>query len=428
MIVKRITEILDGKEESERHLIELFKNAKFFVNSEEKKVLISCNQTLAYQFSVNFGGMKDIITKAIEERLGKYEISVGPITEILEENEEVLSGHLVVPATLNKEYIFDKFQVSSCNEDAFRKAVEISHNEEKFQHKNKLLYIFGSYGQGKTHLLQGITWSLLSQGKNVAYFNANTFTEYIVDAVTKKPDYRTARIRKIQEADALLIDDVHSLSGRERVQLELKSLIDHYFNSHKILVFTSVFPQEKLPPPFMEEVSSRMQDGITSFLEPPDYELKEKLLNVLIEEENLLIDETTKNAILSIEVKNVRELMKILNIIRSVSSVEGKAIKLETLKKVFEKNDITIPALEEEEVMKYIRARYGNDITFSMLKGRLKGKNKKELQSIRDAIIYQLDSMGSFSHVDIARIFHIHESTVHYALKRMKKLHEEESK
>jgi chromosomal replication initiation ATPase DnaA len=189
-----------------------------------------------------------------------------------------------------------------------------------------------------------------------------------------------------------------------------------------------VFPQEKLPPPFMEEVSSRMQDGITSFLEPPDYELKEKLLNVLIEEENLLIDETTKNAILSIEVKNVRELMKILNIIRSVSSVEGKEIRLEALKKVFEKNDITIPALEEEEVMKYIRARYGNDITFSMLKGRLKGKNKKELQSIRDAIIYQLDSMGSFSHVDIARIFHIHESTVHYALKRMKKLHEEESK
>jgi|GEM_PF-3817871 len=428
MSVKKINEVLEGKSEKERHLIELFKNAKFFVNSDERKILIVCNQTLAYQFSVNFGEMRDIITKAIEEKIGNYSISVGPIAEILEEREDVFPGQLVISANLNKEYIFDRFQVSSCNEDAFRKAVEISQNEEEFLHKNRQLYIFGGYGQGKTHLLHAIAWSLLWRGKNVAYFNSNTFTEYIVDAVIKKPDYRMSRISKIQNADALLIDDVHGLSGRERVQSELKSLIDYYFNLHKILVFTSLYPQEKLPPPFMEEVSSRMQDGVTSFLETPDYALKEKLLKTMVEEERLVMDEATKDAILSIEVKNVREFIKILNIVKSIASVEGKEIKLESVQKMFEKNGISIPAIEEEEIMKYIRARYGNGISFSMLKGRFKGRNKKELQNIRDTVIYQLDAKGVFSHAEIARIFRIHESTVHYILERMKKISKDEQR
>jgi chromosomal replication initiation ATPase DnaA len=420
MSVKKINEILDGESEKEKYLIELFKNAKFFVNSDERKVLIACNQILAYQFSVNFGDIKSIITKAIEEKIGKYSISVGPITEILEERGDVLTDQLVIPTNLNKEYIFDRFQVSSCNENAFKKAVEISQNEEKFLHKNRQFYIFGGYGQGKSHLLQAIAWSLLEQGKNVAYFNSNTFTEYIVDAVTKKPEYRMSRVNNIQRADALMIDDIHSLSGRERVQSELKSLIDYYLNSHKILVFTSLFSQERLPAPFMEEVSSRMRDGITSFIEAPDYELKEKLLKTMIEEEKLVMNETTEGAILSVEVKNVREFIKMLNIVKSIASIDGKEIKLETVKKMFEKNDISIPAVEEEKIMEYIRMSYGNDISFSMLKGKLKGRNIKELRNIRDTVIYQLDAKGAFSHAEIARIFHIHESAVHYILKRRK--------
>jgi len=427
MSVKKINEILDGKSEKEKYLIELFKNAKFFVNSDEHKILIACNQTLAYQFSVNFGEIKNIITKAIEERIGKYSISVGPITEILEEREDVLTGRLVIPTNLNKEYIFDRFQVSSCNEDAFKKAVEISQNEERFLHKNRQMYLFSGYGEGKTMLLESIAWSLLEQGKKVAYFNSNTFTEYIVDAVTKKPEYRMSRINNIERADALMIDDIHSLSGRERVQAELKSLIDYYFNSHKILVFTSLYSQERLPAPFMEEVSSRMQDGLTSFIEAPDYELKEKLLRTMIEEEKLLMDKTTESAILSIEVKNVREFIKTLNIVKSIASIEGKEIKLAAVKKMFEKNGISIPAVEEEKVMKYIRMRYGNDISFSMLKGRFKGRNMKELQDIRDTVISQLDAKGIFSHAEIARIFHIHESAVHYILKRRKQSSQKEA-
>ncbi len=420
--MKKIRDILEGRTEEERQIIELFKGANFFINADERKVMIACNNILAYQFQVNFGGIRNILTKAIEEKFGKNNISVGPITDILESSQELLSGNLAVPFVLDRDCTFDNFQVSACNESAFKKAFELSQSSSTTRGK-KLLYIHADYGQGKTTLLQSMAWNLLKAGKKVACFDSGGFTEFVVDAVTKKPEYRIEQLNVVKKSDALIVDDIHSLQNRERVQLELKGIIDIFFNEHKILAFSSLYPQNHLPKAFLEELSSRMEDGFTVYLSAPDFELKKRLLEIMLENERIVMDDNAKNAALSVEVKNTREFIKILNIIKSTSDLgltNDNKISLPILAKRLQQNNISIPAVEEEKILMLLKLWYGDTVSISKLKGRILGNNREELIKIRAKIICYVIDQKIFSQGAIARIFNIDKTTVHYILKRNK--------
>lgn len=416
-----IEDFLEGKDKNEKTLIDVLRDAKFLYNPERNKIIILSNNIIAYQISKNFMGIRDVIETAIKNKLGNCEIEIGPITTLIQQNESDLLLNLVpYQSVLNKEYTLDNFEISTCNEPALKIALLISNYQERLR-AHRQLFVHGGYGFGKTMLLQAVAWHFLSNGMKVAYFTSESFTSFVVETLLRDPYKRTEKLKPIREANALVVDDVHFLEGKPRVQDELKELIDTFFTYDKILIFSSLYPQAKLKGVLKGELYSRFEDGFTIGLKPPDEMLKRKLLEKTLAEKGYEMSEEDKKLLISIEVESVRRYVDIMTIIKSaevMQLLDGKRINMDKLIEELQNKDIKIPTLTENKISKYIREKYEGLYTLDMLKGNILGINRRKYISVRTDIIYQLAKSGVYSQAEIARVFNISKGAVSLILKK----------
>ena len=106
-------------------------------------------------------------------------------------------------------------------------------------HKFNPLFLVGAGGSGKTHLLHAVGngIALARPGTVVACVSAQTFFEELVAAIHgERVDWWRRRYRG---ADALLLDDVQLLAGKERTQEELFHLFNAFQDAGKQLVFSA---------------------------------------------------------------------------------------------------------------------------------------------------------------------------------------------
>ncbi|MES2345325.1 MAG: chromosomal replication initiator protein DnaA [Chlamydiota bacterium] len=144
----------------------------------------------------------------------------------------------------------DHFIAGKSNEIAFKLICNLAQGIEKAGTFNPV-YIQGSAGTGKTHLLMGIAKELNTQKISTVYVRAETFTEHVVNAI------RSGVMRAFRDAyrhaDVLLIDDVHLFARKAATQEELF----HTFNA----LHTSgrqIFLSGDKAPQFLEEIEPRL--------------------------------------------------------------------------------------------------------------------------------------------------------------------------
>jgi chromosomal replication initiator protein len=127
-------------------------------------------------------------------------------------------------SNLNPKYTFEQFVIGEENHFAHAAALAVA---ELPGHSYNPLFLHGSPGMGKTHLLHAVGNYVerFGTGLSVRYATIEEFTSEFVDAVRER---RTSRFKKsFREADVLLIDDVQFLAGREKTREEFF----HTFNS-----------------------------------------------------------------------------------------------------------------------------------------------------------------------------------------------------
>lgn len=126
------------------------------------------------------------------------------------------------------------------------------------------VYLHGSAGTGKTHLLMACANELKQQGLKVIYVRAETFTEHVVKAI-RAGEMATFR-QSYRNSDALIVDDVHIFSRKSATQEEFF----HTFNAlhlenKQILLSANCAPAElELIEP---RLVSRFEWGIVLSLE-----------------------------------------------------------------------------------------------------------------------------------------------------------------
>lgn len=151
---------------------------------------------------------------------------------------------------------FDNFVQSKGNSFALELARTVAHKTPSDLPYNPL-YFYADVGLGKTHLLSAIANA--AQDKNVLFVNTGDLDIEIEQAVSQKS--RTELRRWLSSAEILLIDDIQLCEGRENIQREIFSVLNHLIREHRWAVISS-----DLPPTRLEGIEtrllSRLQGGV----------------------------------------------------------------------------------------------------------------------------------------------------------------------
>ncbi len=137
------------------------------------------------------------------------------------------------------------------------------------------LFIHGSSGFGKTHLLKAICHGSSGQGLHPLYVTAETFTNDFILAVQRRetPLFK----EKYLSPDVVLIDDVQFLAGKLRTQDALFHILEGLLTSGKQIVLAGDRAPSALN--FQEErLYSRLQSGLVAELGASSSETKARIL------------------------------------------------------------------------------------------------------------------------------------------------------
>ncbi len=139
------------------------------------------------------------------------------------------------------------------------------------------LFVHGSHGVGKTHLLHALGNELIAQSGGaftVAVVNASQFIDQLIAALQDEQIEKwRARYRVL---DALILDDVDECAGKERSQEELFHIFNSLSANGRQIVFASAHAPKAIEG-LEERLRSRFEGGLVVEIQPPDHALREKL-------------------------------------------------------------------------------------------------------------------------------------------------------
>jgi chromosomal replication initiator protein len=236
----------------------------------------------------------------------------------------------VVETNLNKNYTFDSFVVGPSNQFAHAAAIAAAQSPSRAYNP---LFVHGGVGLGKTHLMQSIGNFIHSKKQHgkVCYTTCEAFTNEYIEALTTRS---LAKFRKkYRMVDALLIDDIHFLAGKEQMQEEFFHTFNAIFENHKQIVMTSDRPAGELAG-LTPRLVSRFEWGLVVELESPDVETRVAILHKKCDQLNLQIEQSLLFYIAERISSNIRRLEGALIRVATYVSLTGQNLdrsKLEYL-------------------------------------------------------------------------------------------------
>ncbi len=269
---------------------------------------------------------------------------VGKITEILDyietyyseevkKEEEIgapgtyskLKGE--VGLTLQSNMNFDNFEVSSCNELAYSFAKSFAETRGV---ENTKLFIYGKEGYGKTHLLNAVGNYILEHEtfRGVLYTDALKFMDLLNSAKSDK-DLKKFRLSHV-ETDVFLFDDLDLLMGHDYAQNQLLYILMELNMQEKQFIFTSSLPLKGLSG-INKKLISIIESSIMAPIDPPDKELKMKILKKRLG--NLNLSSKVLDLIQEVADDNLRVLNAIINEVLTLSRM-GKEIDTGLIKSI----------------------------------------------------------------------------------------------
>jgi chromosomal replication initiator protein len=353
----------------------------------------------------NFG-----IRQIVYELSGSSEDG-GRKNSVEDKNEVTFSPSI----SLNPKFTFETFVVGSCNQFAHAAAKAVATLPSKTYNP---LFIYGGVGMGKTHLMHAIGRSLVDQhtGMRIIYTSSERFMNEMITCI--KTDRMQLFHKHYRSADALLIDDIQILAGKERTQEEFFHTFNELFEHQKQIVISSDSPPKNTPG-LVERLRSRFEWGLMVDVQPPDLETKMAILDMKAEMDGVKLPEEVRIYIATKTKSNVRELEGALVKLMAYSSVTGTPVTLPMAQQVLKhltqgpERRITI-----ESIVKAVAEK------FSLQPSQLKQKtNEQKIAYPRQIAMFLAKELTSSSLPEIGRAFSgKHHTTVLHSVQKIDKL------
>jgi chromosomal replication initiator protein len=237
---------------------------------------------------------------------------------------------------LNPRYTFDLFVIGPSNRFAHAAALAVA--ESPAQAYNPL-FIYGSTGLGKTHLLQAVGQYVLQQHRDmsVRYVTTETVLNEFVDALRDKNT--TAFKLRYRTYDVLLVDDIQFIEGKDTLQEEFFHTFNSLYEAGKQIIISSDRQPRELAT-LEARLKSRFEWGLITDIQPPDLETRIAILRKKVATDRIDIpDKDVLTFIADRVTSNIRELEGALTRVIAYASLTGRpitaAVADEVLKDLF---------------------------------------------------------------------------------------------
>ena len=216
---------------------------------------------------------------------------------------------------LNPKYNFENFVTGGSNRFAHAAAFAVA--EAPAEAYNPL-FIYGSSGLGKTHLLHAIGHYAihLKPRTKVRYVSSEEFTNDFINAIQNNR-----------------VDDIQFLSGKDQTQEAFFHTFNTLHDHNKQVVITSDLRPKQLAG-FEERMLSRFEWGLTTDIQAPEFETRVAILRKKAALERISIPDNVIEYMAARISSNIRELEGTLIRVTAFANLNRQAIDMDLVQLV----------------------------------------------------------------------------------------------
>jgi chromosomal replication initiator protein len=299
---------------------------------------------------------------------------------------------------LNPRYTFETFVKGTSNQFALAAAQRVAETPGRSYNP---LFIYGSAGLGKTHLLHAIGYYVHQNYAHyeVRYVSTETFLNEYVDGI--RSNTIAAFKRRYREVDVLLIDDIQFMEGKEGLQEEFFHTFNSLHGANKQIVISS----DRMPdaiPTLEDRLRGRFRWGLITDIQPPDMETRLAILRNKAERERTSVSHEVLEFIASNVTTNIRELEGALIRVAAYASLNKTQVDVPLAQHLL--TDLltraTIKPRSDEQLLVEIAEHLGFEVD------ALRGKSRQRpLVQARQTAMYVFRELTDLSYPAIARLF-----------------------
>ena len=264
---------------------------------------------------------------AVDPALGANEVFRDP--QRLDEAEALAAKALAgatPPPGPSPAFSRDGFEVGPSNQLAVRAADAVIEDPGR---KYNPLFVYGPSGVGKTHLVNAIGNEIINVSGGAAVVACVSAQQFMDELIAALQDGSVDRWRtRYRSADALVVDDVQFVAGKERTQEELFHVFNALHMEGKQLVFASDRPPRQLDG-LEERLRSRFEGGLVVEVEAPDRALREKLYAHYLAPHNVGELDGLLAYLADRPATSVREVIGVVHRIVAAADIAGAPLSIE---------------------------------------------------------------------------------------------------
>lgn len=318
-------------------------------------------------------------------------------------------------------YTFDNFIVGPSNNLAFVAAKAVS---KKQHEKFNPLFIYGESGLGKTHLLSAIQFEMKKNfpGINIIYIPAETFTNEFLHSISVNNVEEFDK--KYRSADALLIDDIQFIAGKDQTEEKFFHIFNELYNQNKVIVLTSDRPAKEIKS-ISDRLRTRFSKGLIADVKPPEYETRLAIIQQKADLLNFSIGEEVIDYIATKLKSNIRQIEGVvtkLNALYMVSQMKPTITVAQNVIKEIVTDHQPIP-ITIDKIINEVGKIYNIDP--DEMRSQRRTAN---ISQARKVAIYIIQEVTGLPYEAIGQEFNGRDhSTVVYAIKSVKEEMERDS-
>ena len=295
------------------------------------------------------------------------------------------------------EFTFETFVVGPSNHLACSAARAVA--DAPGQHYNPL-FIYGSSGLGKTHLLYAIAHVIRQKSPNarILYIKGDEFINDFIETVRSGRSMNDFRI-KYREADLMLVDDIQFVAGKVETQNEFFHTFNTLYESKRQIVLTSDRPPQEMTL-LDDRLRTRFEWGLMADVQKPVLETRVAIVKNKAANLGLILDDSIANYIANKITSNVRQLEGTVHKIKAFHDLDmeiDQSTVDRAIQDMIRSNEFTItPDNIIREVCRFFRVE----------EDQIRGPSRsRDILNARQIAMYLIRSMTSISLDETGKLF-----------------------